>query len=73
MMTDLLAELKDVDADAGKGELWGSGLTSWCFVHGLAMLIVDNKIVCPDTSEPAFLAFIFKMFATAYTNGPAAA
>lgn len=73
MITDLLAELMDVDADAGKDAIESSGLTSWCFVHGLAMLIVDNKIVCPDTSEPAFLEFIFKMFATAYTNGPAAA
>lgn len=75
MITDLLAGLMDVgmDAEAGKDAIENSGLTSWCFVHGLAMLIVDNKIVCPDTSEPAFLEFIFKMFATAYTNGPATA
>lgn len=72
MITDLLAELMDVDADAGKDAIESSGLTAWCFVHGLATLIVDNKIVCPDTSAPEFLEFIFKMFAVDYTNGPAA-
>lgn len=72
MIADRLAELMDVDAEAGKDEIESSGLTSWCFVHGLATLIVDNKIECPDTAEPEFLDFIFKMFATAFANRPTA-
>lgn len=71
MIVDRLARLMKVDPEAGKDEIEASGLTAWCFVHGLATLIVDNKIPCPDTSEPAFLEFIFKMFSTAYANGPA--
>lgn len=73
MIIGRLATLMDVDVEAGIDDIESSGLTSWCFVHGLATLIVDNKIECPDTSEPAFVEFVFKMFATAYTNGPAAA
>lgn len=73
MIIERLAGLMDVDVKAGKDEIERSGLTAWCFVHGLATLIVDNKIECPDTSKPEFLEFIFKMFASAYTNGPAAA
>ena len=71
MIIDRLAQLMNVDTETGIDEIESSGLTSWCFVHGMATLVVDNKIKCPETSEPAFLEFVFKMFATAYANGPA--
>lgn len=68
MIMERLASIMDVDEEAEKDEIERSGLTAWCFVHGLATLIVDNKIQCPDTSTPEFLDFIFKLFTAAYSG-----
>lgn len=62
LMTKRLACLMRLRRDPTDEEVERAAIVSWCFVHGLATLVVDNKIASPDVSDPRFLDFIFGLF-----------
>lgn len=72
LFRECLSEVMEADGETRKEEIERAALVAWCFIHGLATLIVDNKIPCPDTSEQAFLDFVFGLFAVVDPTKPAA-
>lgn len=62
---DCIAVVMEVDPEVEKEKIERTAMVAWCFVHGLATLVVDNKIQSPETNDPAFLDFVFSLFAVA--------
>lgn len=68
-MKDRLTKVMTTDKNPEPDEVERAALVSWCFVHGLATLVVDNKIPSPETSDPGFLDFMFALFAVVKAEG----
>lgn len=54
-------------------EVERQAIVAWCFVHGLATLIVDNKVPSPETTDPGFLEFVSNLFSVARPDDKPAA
>jgi AcrR family transcriptional regulator len=58
-----MGEVMKIAGDPTAEMIENSTTVAWCFVHGLATLVVDNKIPSPEVDDPRFLDFIFGLFA----------
>lgn len=52
-----LGDLLGIDAEAKDCRLEHAVLTAWSLVHGLAMLVVEDRVVYPKDNREAFIKF----------------
>lgn len=63
LIRNRIAQVMKGARDPKPGEVERSAVVAWCFVHGLATLVVDNKIPSPATDDPKFMDFVSGLFA----------
>lgn len=63
-----VGEVMSIAGDPTREMVENATIVAWCFVHGLATLVVDNKIPSPDVDDPRFLDFVFGLFAVVNTE-----